>query len=374
MAHMAALSAAKARDMAAMAAMSAMAASATPISHEEELARQRDNTKVQLGTLLQRITGKSLDKNDIVYEVQKHGNQYQCSVTMASVASTQVFGELRVSAKEAEQDAASHAIRTFEGEIQGMGHSIAERVSDIPISVHQAAVAAGIITMEENPSETLTHPDIKSLLHSIIAKVVNRRLEKGDIDYSFESTATPGMFNATLTLPCMPGSLGTQRWVGSNSPFKKDSMFECALGALDSMLTHPVCANMVLAGIVNVRSVEDKRLKHRKDKAAKQAKRTPQPPGGNGGKGKGKGKKGMGKFSGGKGDGNDTFRGMNSGFPQQSMSMPSSAAFSFPSGFQNMPSGMVAVPHSMGLGQVSNFNSARSRSPRSGLPRGMGHF
>lgn len=266
---------------------------------------QENNYKNALNALLQRITGKSMDKGDISYQTIKHGNEYQCTTTMACLDGQQASGEMKPTDKEAEAAAAFQAILALEQDLKAMGYSIDGRVLDVPASVAQAVQTAGIISDGEDVSKALTDAHIKALMHGVLTKALDRQLDKGDISYNFEKAAAPGMFHATLKLVGLPGELGTTTWQGADSPFRRDSQLDCALKALDAILTDPIGVGMDLTGMVRVRTNAEKKSK---DKAAKKAKTAASTGplglpnmGGKGCKGKGKGKGKKGGKSGGNG-------------------------------------------------------------------------
>lgn len=253
---------------------------------------QQGNYKNALNALLQRITGQSMGKTDITYDVVQHGSAYQCTTTINCLDGQQASGDMKASEKEAEQEAALQAILALEQDLKTMGYSITDRTLDVPPMLMQAVITAGIASEGQDISEALTDAAIKAIMHGVITKVVGRKLDKGDITYNFESSATAGMFHATLTLPSIPGELGTTTWQGADSPFRRDSQLDCALKALDSILTDPVGVGLDLTGMVNIRTSAEKKAKEKASKREKQA--ASSGPLGFGGKG-GKGKGGFGK-------------------------------------------------------------------------------
>lgn len=250
---------------------------------------QQNNYKNVLGALLQRITGKSMGKTDITFEVVEYGTEFQCTATLVCLDGQQASGELKPTYKDAEQHAALQAVLALEADLKNMGYSISERAVEIPTSVRQAAVAAGIVGEHQNVGEALTDAAIKAMLRTVVHKLLDRELEAGDLHYDFERAAAPGMYNGTLKLPNLPGVLGLTEWKGSDSPFKRDSQLDCSLKALDAILSDPLGACLDLAGSVNVRAPGEKKAK---EKAAKREKYAamfgPLGCGFKGGKGKGK--------------------------------------------------------------------------------------
>lgn len=251
---------------------------------------QQNNYKNVLGALLQRITGKSMGKTDVTFDVVEYGVEtFQCTTTLVCLDGQQASGELKSNPKDAEQHAALQAIMALDQDLKNMGYSISERALDIPTSVRQAAVAAGIVGQHQKVGDALTDSAIKAMLRTVVHKVLNRELEAGDLHYDFERAAVPGMHHATLKLPNLPGVLGMTEWRGSDSPFKRDSQLDCSLKALDTILSDPLGALVALApGEVNVRAPGEKKAK---EKAAKREKYTamfgPLGCGFKGGKGKG---------------------------------------------------------------------------------------
>lgn len=279
---------------------------------------QENNYKNALNSLLQRITGKSMEKSDISYQTVQHGKEYQSTVTMACLDGQQASGDVKPTDKEAEAAAAFQAILALEQDLKTMGYSIDARVLDVPASVAQLVQSQGIIGEGQDVSQALTDAHIKAIMHAVLAKALDRQLDKGDINYKFGRGVAPGMYHATLNVVGLPGKLGTTTWQGADSPFRRDSQVDCALKALDAILKD-YGAGMDLSGMKPVRTAAEKK---QKDKAAKKAKTAASTGplglpnmGGKGGKGKGKGKKGGKSGGGGAGAGGNGWVWMGQGSP-----------------------------------------------------------
>jgi len=266
---------------------------------------QEGNYKNVLNALCQRLTGHSMSKTDITYETVRHGAQFQSTAILTCLEAQQSAGELCDTDKAAEQSAAYQGVIGLEAELEALGYSLQERTLEIPAAVRQAAIQAGIfsaISAAQDIQDAMTDSSIKGMMNAILAQVLERKCEGGEVAYEF-SGVTGGLHVATLKLQMLEGELGRCTWTGTASPFKRDAQLDCALKAMESILTDPTYAEKInLEGAVNIRSSSEKKQKekeakrNKKQEAMESGEYVPSPKG----KGKGKGGKGCGKMGGGK--------------------------------------------------------------------------
>jgi len=261
---------------------------------------QENNYKNVLNALCQRLTGQSMSKTDVTYETVKHGAQFQSTATLACLEGQQSAGELADTDKAAEQSAAYQAVIGLEAELEALGYSLQERTLEIPEAVREGAIQAGMfsaISAGKDIQDAMTDSAIKGMMNAILAQVLERKCEAGEVAYEF-SGVSGGLHVATLKLKMLEGELGRRQWTGTASPFKRDAQLDCCLKAMESILTDTTCAEKInLEGAVNIRTSSEKK---QKEKEAKRQKRQEAmengelPP--SKGKGKGKGGKGGGKM------------------------------------------------------------------------------
>lgn len=270
-----------------------LAAVAMPVKNPEDPDGQEGNYKNILNGLCQRITGQSMSKTDILYKTTKDGTSYQCTATLVCLSGQDATGEVLESEKAAEQSAALQAVQVIDDEISAMGYSIADRTLDIPDSVKAAAVRAGICSSEVEAQDVITDATVKAMLHAILTKILDKKLEKGDLDYTYTQNVA-GLHVASLQMKAIKGALGKKKWQGDASPFKRDSQLDCAMKAMDTLLSDKVHGKVDLAGAVHIKTSAEKKGKDPK-KALASAGGTSRGKNGKGkakgaGKGKGKGK------------------------------------------------------------------------------------
>jgi len=248
-----------------------------------------------LNALCQRLTGQSMSKTDITYETVRHGNQFQSTANMVCLDGQQAAGELSATEKAAEQSAAYQGIMGLEQELGALGYGLSERTLEIPASVRQAAITAGVYTTGQNIQEHMTDSAIKGMMHTILQQILDRKVEAGDFVYEYGAGATAGLHVATLQLPKIEGDLGSQTWQGTASPFKRDAQLDCVLKAMDSILTDPIFSEKIeMEGKVPIKSSSEKKQREKESKRKRQEEaiangEMPAPSKGKKGKGNGKG-------------------------------------------------------------------------------------
>jgi len=210
-----------------------------------------------------------------------------CNATLSCLKGQEVNGEGQTD-KEAEQNAALAGIAVLEEEIANKGYSCERYTPELPDTVKAAAVQAGLCSSEGEASvDNLPGGEgtVKAMLHAILTKIVGRKLEKGDLEYTYTTDESTGLHTAGLRMKAIGGKLGETEFQGEVSAFKRDSQLACALKAMDTILSDEAHSTIDLKGAVHIK---DKAADKRNHRAAKREKAQESGTG----KGKGKGKKG----------------------------------------------------------------------------------
>lgn len=172
------------------------------------MANTSDNAKTNLVELCQRYTGKSMDKGDITYTVSDFQGSFQATVKLDCINGQEFAGELCATQKDAEKAAAAQAL---EGLAQDIGLGIGNK------------------RKAEGPQLI-----IKQKLREAVKQILARDLTETDV--VFEVKPAAGGHTATLKIPTVPGMLGKRVFMGTPSPFKRDTMLTAASKALDAIL------------------------------------------------------------------------------------------------------------------------------------------
>jgi len=251
---------------------------------------EEENYKNQLNGLCQRITGESMGKTDILYETKRQPAGFQATVTLVCLSGQQAAGEVAQTDKAAEQSAALFALVTLQSQLTSMGQSVDKTVHELSPAMQVAACAVGI-----NSQEEMTDLALKAMMHESIKQVLERKLEKGDINYEYAIGSRSGTYVAQLRLPTIPGAIGQTVFTGEESAFRRDSQVECIVKALDALLSDVTFGCRIdLTGKIKIKSMHDKKSAERQARAKRMAGSSS-----SGMKGgfKGKAVKGMGKGS-----------------------------------------------------------------------------
>jgi len=205
----------------------------TSSSKVATMADPATNPKTSLVEFCQRYCGKSMDKNDILYTVTQHDTQYQATVQLNCINGEMFAGDLCASTKEAEQSAAQQALIGCEAEVDALAGG--KRKAPAGASgggKHLKGADGEAVDAEGSPDI-----QVKAKLREACKQILKRDIADGDMVY--DVTAVEGGHRAVLTLPSLPGALGSHVWSGGESPFKRDAMLAAATMALESLLVDP---------------------------------------------------------------------------------------------------------------------------------------
>jgi len=172
--------------------------------------------KTALNHFCQRYSRRPVTKNDIVYTLNKFGQQYQAIVTLNCVNGEQYAGESRSHPKDAEKAAAHQAVLAHRETLA----SLPPALSKDPLRKKKARPTAaeqgtsGPKDGEKSGSETDANPALtpKVKLNTLCMKITHNYLKKGETVY--ECKQVIGGFQATVKLRCLPGEWSSNVWAG----------------------------------------------------------------------------------------------------------------------------------------------------------------
>jgi len=200
------------------------------------------DAKSLLNNFCQRFTKKAIGKNDIIYNTQCFGAQFQSTVTLACIENLQYAGATASNKKEAEQNAALIALQNHADQIANLpepvpGQGKKRKVGDaglggIPLiltgSPHMPA--SGI-----NALPATGHN--KMALNVALGRVLRRPLSKEDT--VFQSVQTVGGWQATLSMPGLPGDWASLAWAGEVGQSEKEAQDLACQQALAAIQADP---------------------------------------------------------------------------------------------------------------------------------------
>mmetsp|Transcript_16620 Transcript_16620/g.35782 ORF Transcript_16620/g.35782 Transcript_16620/m.35782 type:complete len:335 (+) Transcript_16620:132-1136(+) len=192
--------------------------------------------KTALNQFSQRYCKRPVTKEDIVYVVNRFGNQYQSIVKLNCFSGQEYAGHLSMSSKEAEKSAAYQALLAYAPAIEALGpkeEAVKSRKKQTPEEIaakkeKQAAAVEG-----ENPAITP-----KTKLNSLCMKIAKRYLQKGETVY--ESMKVTGGFQATVKLGALPGEWASRCWAGEVCSTKQKAEQSAAEIALNQIVNDPI--------------------------------------------------------------------------------------------------------------------------------------
>merc|ERR1712232_499363 len=181
------------------------------------------NPKSELVSFCQWLTGRTMRKNDIVYNVVDHNGVFQATVTLNCLnAVEQYVGNPAMNDKMACQAAAVEALKAHELEIsikqQGM----------LPPDKEPALKRSKLSELGNQAKSVM-------LFHECVETIVGRELEDGDIRYQSENVQGSGKFISTLCAPIIPGEMSQKTWVSELADNKRDSKVSAAFKAIEEL-------------------------------------------------------------------------------------------------------------------------------------------
>mmetsp|Transcript_31428 Transcript_31428/g.90736 ORF Transcript_31428/g.90736 Transcript_31428/m.90736 type:complete len:340 (-) Transcript_31428:149-1168(-) len=193
--------------------------------------------KTALNQFCQRYCKRPVTKQDIVYVVNRFGNQYQSIVKLNCFSGQEYAGHLSMSSKEAEKSAAQQALLAYAASLEALGPKedvpkkkkpSASKLSPAEAAAKKESQAAGE-EEEDNPAITA-----KTKLNSLCMKIAKRYLQKGETVY--ESLKVTGGYQATVKLGALPGEWAQRCWAGEVCSTKQKAEQSAAEIALSQVL------------------------------------------------------------------------------------------------------------------------------------------
>lgn len=169
----------------------------------------------QVNQLCQRLAGKPLTKEDIVFEnaALAQGSN-QCTATLACMDGQEFAGEICKTSKEAKVSAAQQVLLHFADQMRQMPAN-AEKA---PKSKKRAASDA------LDPAEKMARIEgtsNKGELNATYSKIIRRPTGKGEVVYTTQQVQ--GGFQSQVQLPGLPPPWNNESWAGEAMPKKADA-------------------------------------------------------------------------------------------------------------------------------------------------------
>mmetsp|Transcript_22469 Transcript_22469/g.57344 ORF Transcript_22469/g.57344 Transcript_22469/m.57344 type:complete len:529 (+) Transcript_22469:3-1589(+) len=190
------------------------------------MATPHANPKSELNQFCQKKLQKMITKDDITFAVQKYGNQFQATVTLACMGGLAFAGEVAAQSKQAEQNAAAAAVAHHAGEIATL-----KTAPPAPKGQKRKAADAGL---PGAPPATNAGTNMMTL-NSALSKILKRPLTKEDI--KCQTLKIDEGCQTTISLPGMPTEWAQLAWageVGQNEKQTKEYAAAHVLAAIQS--------------------------------------------------------------------------------------------------------------------------------------------
>mmetsp|Transcript_69782 Transcript_69782/g.112526 ORF Transcript_69782/g.112526 Transcript_69782/m.112526 type:complete len:329 (+) Transcript_69782:81-1067(+) len=193
--------------------------------------------KTELNQFLQKHCKRPVTKGDIVYTTSKFGqSQFQTIVKLNCLDGQEYAGHLSPDQKGAEKSAAQQALAANADAVSSALTSPADpkkrKAPAAPLTVEERAAKKAKAEEGENPAITP-----KTQLNSLAMKISKRYLQKGETVY--ECNKVGAMYQATVTLACLPGEWKDRAWAGHPSATKQKAEQSAAEEAMKDLSTDP---------------------------------------------------------------------------------------------------------------------------------------
>mmetsp|Transcript_49880 Transcript_49880/g.143580 ORF Transcript_49880/g.143580 Transcript_49880/m.143580 type:complete len:323 (+) Transcript_49880:59-1027(+) len=193
------------------------------------------DAKTDLNQFCQKHCRRPVTKQDIVYVVNRFGDEFQSIVKLNCFEGQEYAGHLCMNAKEAEKSAAHQALLAYGPAVEALPQ-VKEKKSKRkpqPRTPEEFAERRAWQAEEgENPAITP-----KTKLNSLCMKVAKRYLHKGETIYQAVSVA--GGFQATVRLTALPGDWAERCWAGEVCSTKQKAEQSAAAIALQQIEADP---------------------------------------------------------------------------------------------------------------------------------------
>eukprot|EP00928_Gymnodinium_smaydae_P099928 TRINITY_DN966_c4_g1_i1.p2 TRINITY_DN966_c4_g1~~TRINITY_DN966_c4_g1_i1.p2 ORF type:complete len:354 (-),score=86.95 TRINITY_DN966_c4_g1_i1:110-1129(-) len=190
--------------------------------------------KSELAQVVQRLTRKCLNKNDVQYKCERYGNQFQAIVTLNCMGGTQYAGHLAPDIKQAEKSAALQALEANRAAFEAAPPPINNKKRPMKTPEDIAAKKARQQELGVNPLDGLETPKLQ--LNALYMKIV-KKCNKGDIAYTTQKVL--GGFQSTVMLIGLPGDWAQRKWAGQVSNTRQNAEHKAAEQALAMISADP---------------------------------------------------------------------------------------------------------------------------------------
>jgi len=180
---------------------------------------RQTSAKHALNTYCQRVLRRQMSKADVVYDLAMIGDWHQAFVTLACMDGLTFAGDLARDRKTAVESVASKAL-----DFLGL-------TADLPSRTQYVAFTATSGT----PRTSNRAMTPKVVLGALCLRVAQRNLVKNDIVYN--SWPCMGGFQATVTVPVLPGKWRKKQWTGGVSESKRTAEHSAADVAISFLST-----------------------------------------------------------------------------------------------------------------------------------------
>lgn len=191
------------------------------------------DAKTDLNQFCQKFCKRPVTKQDIVYVVNRFGNQFQAIVKLNCFQGQEYAGHLCTNAKEAEKSAAHQAILAHAATLDMLSKDDDKKSRR---KVHQPLNPQQLAEKRAKQAEDGENPAItpKTKLNSLCMKIAKRYLQKGETVY--EALKVAGGFQATVKLTALPGDWADRCWAGEVCSTKQKAEQSAADIALQQIL------------------------------------------------------------------------------------------------------------------------------------------
>jgi len=203
------------------------------------------DAKSLLCNFCQRFTKRSIGKNDIVYTTQSFGTvgtQFQSTVMLACIEGLQYAGATASNKKEAEQNAALIALQNHAEQIANLpeptpGQGKKRKAHDAGLGSVPAILTGASHIPASGAAALPATGQYKMALNVALGRILRRPQLKEDT--IFQSAQTVGGWQATLSMPGLPGQWATLAWAGEVGPSEKEAQENACEQAMAAIQADP---------------------------------------------------------------------------------------------------------------------------------------
>jgi len=199
--------------------------------------------KSVLNQFLQKFCGRSVTKEDLIYETVQVGGGFQATLVIPCLDGVPEFaGHPCPSMKQAEKSAAAEVLKTYAADVQAcLG------VQTSPTPKRKAVAPSGAGAPAPVPvSNRESSQNSKTDLNVTCLKILRQALTKGDISY--ETTECPGGWISCVRLKCLPAADGSEAtWTSAICATSKEAELDAAREAVEALQADPQHTEALIA-------------------------------------------------------------------------------------------------------------------------------